>query len=184
MGTSESTSKPSRTLPRSISITVTLSTRSKPTDPPTMTDSWLFLVKTNIVKSSLSGRSGSAPGFRGHVAGKKEYLDHRPGRKRMDDGAGGRLDFRGRLAHLDAGNLLDFLAQWFGGVAEQLAVKLLHLGGAFRTLGQRLLGWRQSPVQRDHHRVFTQDHGRRLGSVAGAALLEGHRRLSDLLGHG
>ena len=42
-------SKPSLTLPFLISSTVTLSMRSKRPDPPTTTDSMLFLDRTNIV---------------------------------------------------------------------------------------------------------------------------------------
>ena len=63
-------------------------------------------------------------------------------------------------------------------------MKVLHLGGARRVLGQGFFRWRQGPVQRDHQRVFAQDHGHRLGRVAGAFLLESDGRLRDLLCHG
>ena len=43
---------------------------------------------------------------------------------------------------------------------------------------------RQGLVQRDHQRVLTQDHGDRLGRVAGRLLLERPHRLRDLLRHG
>ena len=78
---------------------------------------------------------------------------------------------------------LDLLPQRVGGVGEQLPVKLLHLGGAGRALGQGLLGRRQGPVQRDHQRVLAQDHGHRLGHVARSLLLESACRLGDLLRH-
>ena len=64
------------------------------------------------------------------------------------------------------------LPQRLGGGGEQLAVKLLHLGGPVRGLGQGLLGRRQRPVERDDQRVLTQDHRRRIGHVARSLLLE------------
>ena len=54
-----------------------------------------------------------------------------------------RLDFRSRFAHFDTSDSFDFLPQGVGGVGEQLTVKLLHLGGPGRGLGQGLLGRRQ-----------------------------------------
>jgi hypothetical protein len=54
-GTSGSISKPSLTRWPQISITVTRRMRSKPVEPPTTTDSWLFLDRTNIVESPFSG---------------------------------------------------------------------------------------------------------------------------------
>ena len=74
--------------------------------------------------------------------------------------------------HLDPGDSFDLLPQRVGGVAEQLPMKLLHLSGAVRGLGQGLLGRRQGPVQRDHQRVVAQDHGHRFGLVARSLLLE------------
>ena len=71
-----------------------------------------------------------------------------------------------------------------GGVVEQLAVKVLHLSGPFRGLGKGPLGRRQGPVQGDDQRLVTQDHGHRLGRVAGSLLLESDGRLGDLLRHG
>ena len=62
-------------------------------------------------------------------------------------------------------------------------MKVLHLSGACRALGQGLLGRRQSLVQCDHQRVPAQDHGHRLGHVARALVLESTGRLRDLLRH-
>src|SRR5262249_29730436 len=45
---------------RSISSTVTLSRRSKPAEPPTTTDSWIFLDRTNMVRPPLSDRPSRA----------------------------------------------------------------------------------------------------------------------------
>src|SRR6266849_5283638 len=42
--------------------------------------------------------SNPAPHVRRHAMGEQEHLHHRAGRKRLHHGAGGRLDFRGRLA--------------------------------------------------------------------------------------
>jgi len=115
--------------------------------------------------------------------GEQEHLDHGAGREDLHDGAGGRLDFRSRLAHLYPGDSPDLLPQRVGGTGEQLPMKLLHLSGACRALGQGLLGWRQRPVQRDHQRLPTQDDGHRLGRVTRPLLLEGAGREGDLLRH-
>ncbi len=73
-----------------------------------------------------------------------EFLRHplpnRPARNHH--GAGRRLDFRGRFAYLHPGDPFNLLPQRFGGAAEKLPVKLLHLNGAGRALGQGLLGRR------------------------------------------
>ena len=75
------------------------------------------------------------------------------------------------------------LPQLVEGVAEQLPVKLLHLGSALGALGQGPLGRRQRPVQGDQQSVPAEDHGHRLGLVTRSLLLEGACRLCNLLGY-
>ena len=74
--------------------------------------------------------------------------------------------------------------QCVGRVGEQLAMKILHLGGSRRCLGQGFLGRRQGPVQRDDQCLTAQDDGHRLGPVAGTQLLECAGSYGDLLRHG
>ena len=81
-------------------------------------------------------RGGAAGGVRGEMFGEMEHLDHVAGAEGMDHGASGRLDFRGGFLHFDAGDALDLLAEGVGGTGEELAVKLLDLGGAGGALGQ------------------------------------------------
>src|SRR5947208_1482130 len=90
-------------------------------------------------RSRLIGLSIPAPGARGDVASEQEHLDHGAVCESVHDGPRGGFDFGGRLAHLDAGDSLDLLPERLGRAGEQLAVKLLHLSGPFRTLGQGLL---------------------------------------------
>src|SRR5262249_20937740 len=54
IGISPSASKPRRTCPGLMSRTVTLSMHLEPVELPTTTDSWLLLVKTNIVEPPFS----------------------------------------------------------------------------------------------------------------------------------
>src|SRR5208283_2531157 len=78
-GTDESTSKPSRTLPPLSSSTVTLSRCSKPTAPPTTTDSSRFLDRTSMEEPPCSGlveNPTAVPGVRGYGTVKQENLHH------------------------------------------------------------------------------------------------------------
>jgi hypothetical protein len=63
-------------------------------------------------------------------------LHHRTTRKGVHHGSRCRFDFRGRFAHIAAGNSLNLLPHRFRGVGEELSVILLHLCGAFWTAGQ------------------------------------------------
>ena len=63
-------------------------------------------------------------------------MDHRAGGERLHDGASRRFNFDGGLAHVHPGNVFDLLPQRFGGVVEQLAVKLLHLAAPAAVLAR------------------------------------------------
>ena len=116
--------------------------------------------------------------------GEQEHLHHGAAREHLHHRAGARFDLCDRFAHLHAGDSLDLLSQRFAGIGEQLPVKVLHLRGACRAVGQGLLSGRQGPVQRDHQGVLAEDHGHRFRRVARPLLLESTRRLGNLLGHG
>ena len=125
-----------------------------------------------------------APGLRGYAMGEEVHLHRGAACEYPHHGAGRRLNFRGRLADLHAGDPLDLLPQRVGGVGEQLSVKTLYLSGTLGAFRQGLLGLRQGPVQRDHQRGVAQHHGHGLGRVARPLLLENTCRLGDLLRHG
>jgi len=74
----------------------------------------------------------SVPGVRRNTMGEQVHLYRGAGREYAHHGAGRRLDFRSRLAHLHPGDPLDLLPQRVGGVGEQVSVKVLYLSG---TLG-------------------------------------------------
>src|SRR3984893_10966838 len=123
--------------------TVTLSRRRIPSSPLTTTDSRLFLDKTNMAMPHSLGQTLGfrlAPSVGWHTVGDQNHLRHGSGPEDLHDSARRRFDFRGRLAHIDAGDSFDFLPERIGVVGEQLPMKVLHLSGAGRTLGQSLLG--------------------------------------------
>ncbi len=128
-------------------------------------------------------RSVPAPTARRYTLSEQEHLHHRAGRENLNDGAGRRFDFCGRLSNLDPGDSLDLLPQFLGRAGEQLPMKLLYLSGTLWILGQGLLGWRQRPVQRDQQRVPAENHGHQLGVMARSLLLESNCRLGNLLRH-
>src|SRR6516164_858054 len=101
MATSLLASKPSLTFPLLISSTVTLSICSKSAVPPIITTSQLFRLKTSMVDPPCLiriVRFTPAPGARRYATGQQKHLHH---------GAGSRLDFRGRFAHLHPGDAFD-----------------------------------------------------------------------------
>src|SRR3990172_3671154 len=115
-GISALASKPSRTLPPRISITVTLSSRSKPLPPPTITDSCFFRDKTNIAKPPYLGTTDwhiAIPDFRWHTMGEQKHLHYGARREHLHHRPSRRLDFRNRFPHVHAGDFFDLVSQRF-----------------------------------------------------------------------
>jgi hypothetical protein len=80
------------------------------------------------------------PLIRRNAVGEQKHLHHGSAGEDLHDGAGRHVDFGGRFAHIDAGDFFDLLFERVGVVCEQLPVKLLHLSGTGRALGQGFLG--------------------------------------------
>ena len=99
----------------------------------------------------------------------------------MDDGARCCFDFRGRFAHFPAGDSLDLLSHRLGRAGKELAMKLLHLRGTFRSAGQGLFGRRQGVVQSHDQRVLAEDHGHRFGGEPRPLLLQPAGHAGELL---
>ena len=130
------------------------------------------------------GVAGRGTGFHGQMFGEMEYLNHGAGGEGMDDGAGGRLDFRSGFLHFQTRDPRDFLPKRIRGTGEKLSVKLLNLRRTSGTPSQDYLGRRQSPVERDHQGVLTQNHGDGMRRMARPLLLESACHLGDLSGLG
>ena len=133
----------------------------------------LYLLEspTSLIMRSLPNKAGmakistcyataasfGAAELKCYSAVEQKHLHCGASSKCMDDASCARIDFRGRLAYLTAGDPLNFFPQRAYRVSKQLLVVLPQVGGSLGTPGQRLLGRRERLVKCDYHRVLTDN---------------------------